>query len=353
MSYEFWGDRILSVPEDENPGDPLGLTFGQYHIVSASVRGRMHIRNEIPREDAVSVYHKGDWLAVAVSDGVGSSRYSRLGASCAVNRVCQNLFDEIEKQTVIKKRIIPWPNREVEPGQEELEKVMAEAFRNTADNLKQHADNLAKTLKLKDDLNNSDIVLPEEASSTVEMGATPDKGEHINEDVASPREKLEPSFENDTISLSDLHCTLLAFILNLKSGTMAFAQIGDGLMLGLTEDLAAMPLIDPQVPGQTGQTYVITQKDWERYFSVKVMPGEKSKDYLTIYLMTDGVADDCQYGPPEDILQRWANDMNSEIRKYDVETTKERLRNYLNHYEAKGSYDDRTLVAIYRSTNQR
>jgi hypothetical protein len=219
--------------------------------------------------------------------------------------------------------------------------------------LKEHAENLAKNLELQGDLKNNDITVSEETSANDEISAAPERGEQINAGTASSKEELEPSFENHTISLSDLHCTLLAFIFNLKLGTTAFAQIGDGLILGLTEDHKAMPLIDPQVPGQTGQTYVITQKDWERYYSVKVLPSEQSKDYITVYLMTDGVADDCQYGPPEDILQRWANDMNSEIRKYDVETTKERLRKYLNDYEAKGSYDDRTLVAMYRWINQR
>jgi hypothetical protein len=40
--------------------------------------------------------------------------------------------------------------------------------------------------------------------------------------------------------------------------------------------------------------------------------------------------------------------MNTEIRKYDLSLTDERLRKYLTDYEAKGSYDDRTLVVLYR-----
>jgi serine/threonine protein phosphatase PrpC len=348
MSYEFWGDQTPNRPEDEYPNEcSLGLTLGQFHLIGASVRGRMHIRNETPREDAIAVYHKGDWLAVAVSDGVGSSKYSRLGASCAVNRVCQNLFAQIGGFTAARKGIIPWFIREAEPKQEQLEELMIEGMRSTANDLKEFAESLAKSLERREDVTTSEVPSSIAISTSEESGAN-GREEKITREVESPKQRLDSPLEYNTVALNDLHCTLLVAILNLKLGTMALAQIGDGLILGLTGALKAIPLIEPQMPGQTGQTYVITQKDWERYCSVRVIPGERSKDHVTVYLMTDGVADDCQYGPPEDILQRWANDMDSEIRKYSVETTRERLSKYLNDYQVKGSYDDRTLVAVYR-----
>jgi hypothetical protein len=352
MSYESWGDQVLGEPDDQYPDEcSLGLTFGRYCLVSASVRGRMHVRNRVPREDAVAVYRKGDWLAVAVSDGVGSSRYARLGASCAVNRACQNLLMQIERLTTARKGIMPRSIRETEPRQEQLEKVMIEGMRNTADNLKEYAENLAKTLKNRENIENKAIACSSANSITQESNAN-GRDEQTIQKVDSLGEQPGLALGNNAVALNDLHCTLLAIVLSVKFGTMALAQIGDGLILGLTSDLNAVPLIEPQVPDQTGQTYVITQKDWERYCSIKVIPTEQSKGYMTVYLMTDGVADDCLYGPPEDILQRWANDMDSEIRKYDVETTKERLKRYMNDYQAKGSYDDRTLVAVYRRSRQ-
>jgi hypothetical protein len=67
--------------------------------------------------------------------------------------------------------------------------------------------------------------------------------------------------------------------------------------------------------------------------------------------MTDGVADDCQYGPPDDILQKWAVDIDREIRSSSIvslEDAANKLRIYLNSYQAKGSFDDRTLMVICR-----
>ncbi len=84
------------------------------------------------------------------------------------------------------------------------------------------------------------------------------------------------------------------------------------------------------------------------------MTGEEVKRFSTLYLMTDGVANDCQYGPPTDILKRWANDMDREIRLIQsLEKTAERLKNYLATYQARGSFDDRTLVVICAEQNKR
>jgi len=349
MSYTHWGDSIIGSPDDEYSDERvLGFASDGYCVVGASVRGKMHIRNEVPREDAVAVYRTRRWVAVAVSDGVGSSKYSRLGASFAVNRVCENLLDQIGEIGSPRKGARQWLSREAEPGQEQLEGAVWQGLRNAAHGLKKHAESLSKTVGCREGTDIGDSPESVAVGTAEEPGADETAEETIQAEVSSAqRTELSPG--HTTLAVEDLHCTLLALILNLKTGTMALAQVGDGLILGLTGGLNAVPLIDPQVPGQTGQTYVITQKDWDQYCSVRIIPGDLSQEYATVYLMTDGVADDCQHGPPEDILQRWAKDMDSEIRRYDVETTKERLRGYLTDYQAKGSYDDRTLVAVYRS----
>ena len=348
MSYEHWGDSIINRPEDQyGDENTLGFASDGYSVVGASVRGRMHIRNEVPREDAFAVYRRHHWLAIAVSDGVGASKYSRLGATFAVNKVCENLLDQIGGISNARKGIMQRLSREAEPVQEQLERAIREGLRNTAEGLRKHADSLTEALESQEQVDRSYPAASAELDTSDASGAEGRVEETVEQGESVVQQQDVPS-TGRRVALDDLHCTLLTLMLNLKTGAMALAQIGDGLILGLTESLDAVPLTDPKVPGQTGQTYVITQKDWERYCSIKVMTGDRSREYATLYMMTDGVADDCQYGPPEDILQRWAKDMDSEIRKYDVRTTEERLRAYLNEYHAKGSYDDRTLVAVYR-----
>ena len=251
--------------------------WGDYSVVGASVRGKLHIRNEVPRDDAFVVRSNGAWLAVAVSDGVGSRPDSRYGASFAANRLCTRLFYSIARLE-----------------SDGLEEVVRRGFRQT-------------------------------------------------------RVDLERFASDNEIQIGELHCTLLALLLNSEIGVVGMGQIGDGLILGLANNGEAIPLIDPPMPHDLSSTYVITQNNWEQYFYSSSLDNGCAQRFKTFFIMTDGVADDCQYGPPEDILQLWATDMDREIRLFpDPKGIVKRLKYYLATYKAKGSFDDRTLVVVYR-----
>ncbi|MCX7969895.1 MAG: hypothetical protein N3B10_15585, partial [Armatimonadetes bacterium] len=52
--------------------------------------------------------------------------------------------------------------------------------------------------------------------------------------------------------------------------------------------------------------------------------------------------------PPDDIFQRWARDIDRELRKEEPLTQKAtKLLRWLDTYEVKGSWDDRTLVVVW------
>lgn len=250
--------------------------LGRYCVVGASVRGKLHIHNGSPRDDAFAVRSNGKWLAIAISDGVGSRKLSRYGASVAVNRLCTRFF-----YSAIKLK------------RDGLGKTVHNTFRKTRADMEQFA------------------------------------------------------LEQNT-PLEELHCTLLGLFLNIETGVIGVGHIGDGLIVGLTEGKEAIPLAESFTPSEVGATYVLTQTNWEQYFCFETPPPDKARVFKTFYLMTDGVADDCQYGPPPDILQRWANDMDQEIRMFPPPKTAQRLRRYLATYQVKGSFDDRTLVVVYR-----
>ena len=247
----------------------------RYCVVGASVRGKLHVYNKVPRDDAFAVHSNGTWLAVAVSDGVGSRPLSRFGASLAVNRLCTRFFYSATKLK-----------------QNGLEEAVHSAFRKTRADMEQFA------------------------------------------------------LKQNTL-LEDLHCTLLGLFLNIETAVIAIGHIGDGLILGLTAGKEAIPLAASPIPEEVGATYVLTQTNWEQYFCFEAFPSEKAREFKTFYLMTDGVGDDCQYGPPPDILQHWANDIDQEIRMFPPTKSAQRLKKYLATYHAKGSFDDRTLVVAY------
>ncbi len=278
MNFRFSiGDPIPSQLTDRYIGMRANSRrLGTYCIVGASVRGRLHEYNDTPRDDAFAARSNGRWLAVAVSDGVGSRPLSRYGASFAVNELCSRFFHSVAQLEC--------------HGPEE---IVHNAFHKTRADIEQFA-------------------------------------------------------SQQNTPLEDLHCTLLGLILNIESGVVGIGQIGDGLILGLTDEKRAITLVEPPAPDDVGATYVFTQTNWEQYFCSVGLLFDKAERFKTFYLMTDGVADDCQYGPPTDILQRWANDMDREIRMFPPMKTAQRLKRYLATYQVKGSFDDRTLVAVYR-----
>ena len=55
---------------------------GPYLVVGASAIGHLHLYHQTPRDDAFVIRCVDPWLAVVVSDGVGSRPFSRYGATC-------------------------------------------------------------------------------------------------------------------------------------------------------------------------------------------------------------------------------------------------------------------------------
>lgn len=283
------GDGRPSSLEDEYKDENSdSLQTDQFSVVGASVRGKLHIHSETHnhRDDAFVGYFDGTWLVVAAADGAGSRDLSRYGAAYSVNAFCTSVMNLLHVE-----------NKMNIDDKDRLKETVFQGFKDTRTDL-------------------------EEFCSIYE------------------------------VKPEDLHCTLLGVILNTVTGEAAFGQIGDGLILGLNSNREARSLVEPPNPGEVGVSYFLTQPNWETYLRVESMPGETTSDFLTFYMMTDGVADDCQYGPPDDILKLWANDIDREIRSSSmtsVEDTARKLQTYLNTYQAQGSFDDRTLVVIYRT----
>jgi serine/threonine protein phosphatase PrpC len=70
----------------------------RWHVAGASRRGRMHAHAGTHREDAMACRVNPHWITIAVADGAGSSRWSRIGAeyTCrvAVDRVAAALTQD-------------------------------------------------------------------------------------------------------------------------------------------------------------------------------------------------------------------------------------------------------------------
>jgi hypothetical protein len=326
------GDKIIPRELKDRRENELGNSAqaGNIYIVGASVRGKLHHYNDTPRDDAFAAYFNGKWLAVAVSDGAGSRTLSRHGASCLARRLCTRL---VEAASISE---IPADHVPIKFMTQNKNNILIPRLSSEGDRIKQQmADLVAHNDKLseneRDYLNNI-----------------------MRKAFRQTRNDLDVFASKIGFRLDDFHSTLLGLLLNTKTGEMGVGQIGDGLILGLDNEKEAKLLAEPPTTDDPGASYFITQDDWEQYLDTRVMPGVEMERFSTFYLMTDGVANDCQYGPPLDILNIWANDIAREIRLVpSQQVTAERLKSYLTNYKAKGSFDDRTLVVIYKNSEDR
>ena len=367
------GDRILGLSADSHADWCAAYgQRGQYRFVGASAIGKLHLREDRPRDDAFAIRTAGPWLAVAVSDGVGSRQHSRYGSSFAVEALCEHLLREAlgiasSRQQLAEKQ--PTAQQNDKPVQKEAEtKPHQSGWLSSLIGRFLTPQREQITLPVAFEVPS---LIPPSDEQTIACGtlvwylppAQKPRKEMSNEPQSTSvvdEEAIRHAFRRTWsdleqfallrgFQLRDLHCTLLGMLLNTETGAVAAGHIGDGLIAALHPGLGAYPIVEAPTPSEVGETYVFTQSNWEEHLAVRVLSPEEAAGITTFYLMTDGVADDCTHPPPEDIFQRWAKDIDREMRKEEPLPQKAtRLLRWLATYEVRGSWDDRTLVVVMK-----
>lgn len=93
MSSFAIGDRGLGTAGDTHPDWMMAhAKTGPILVTGASAIGQIHLAHGMPRDDAFVVKSVGSWLAVAVSDGVGSRPMSRFGSTYVVDALTSLLL---------------------------------------------------------------------------------------------------------------------------------------------------------------------------------------------------------------------------------------------------------------------
>ena len=94
MNQDFAiGDRFLDRYGDTHPKWRLAhAVLKSYQIVGASAAGKLHLAKGTPRDDAFAIRSYGPWLAVGVSDGLGSRPHSRYGATYVAEALASMLL---------------------------------------------------------------------------------------------------------------------------------------------------------------------------------------------------------------------------------------------------------------------
>ncbi len=358
------GDRVINRWFDSHADWSAAFTnLYNYEIIGASALGKLHIRNKTPRDDAFAIKSSGEWLAVAVSDGLGSHKKSRYGSTFAVQVLTESLLNELYK---IDTTALPQNSTDTEsPVEKKQNKKLFKHF-SLKKLFNSHSSKKKQDISICYNFEIHHTEIEPQKRPVYQMGSLQWYDKELYDSVVpvsplSLNRIMKSAFKNThnqlrsytrhiEAQINEIGCTLLGMLFNLKTGDMVVGQVGDGLIAALGNDDKSFPLVESDIPEEGGSaTYIITKSDWEKHFTYKEFSGEKTKDFKTIFLMSDGVENDCTNPPPEDIFTRWANGVDKNMRK-DISSQEKAamLLNWLANYEAPASWDDRTLVVILK-----
>lgn len=235
-------------------------------LIGARVRGKMHKHNGTNCDDWFEFAVSGNWTIIAVSDGAGSRKFSRVGAKASCKAAVKELATELEKYKIkdrdtkeaLSTDLTPdanwsFPGEDIQFVQQALHKAMQGAY----NAVKKEADKRH-----------------EKADYCIALGG---------------KRKLD---------INDLSATLLLAVhTTVKAGETEYSliltcQIGDGMIAAISQEGTLKLLGKPDSGDYGGQTEFLTSKNKlgrnnlvQKTF---VFPG----NLKTLMVMTDGVADD-------------------------------------------------------------
>jgi len=294
-------------PEDQSDPVPHEVSIfsprnESWNLLAASVRGKLHAHQAMWRDDAFALDSLGDWTILAVADGAGSAKISRIGAQIACEEAIKSLKGSLPGSPLA-------PGEPDTPAQETL-------------------------LQLRSCL--------------------ADAARHAQAGIAQEAERRSlPVREFSTTFLLVIHAPYQ------DRDFVGAIQVGDGAIGLCTADQACTVLGVPDHGAYSSETVFLTAPGIEQQFERRVFFAVK-KGLRCLAIMSDGVADDFfpenrrlvelfSGKPIADLKDRQGNPVVGVMHSVVTEPRDGKALLEWLQYERKGSSDDRTLVLMYRS----
>ncbi|MGL6076679.1 MAG: PP2C family serine/threonine-protein phosphatase [Fimbriiglobus sp.] len=372
------GWRYLPVPESPEPyPEETAQEFPNpqagFRGFGANVRGKKHKHDGTNCDDAYAFCREGNWTIIAVSDGAGSKKLSRIGARAAVTAAVETLRKMPGYDYPLERSIPDWGVALAAASGEvaKVHEALIEAMQNAL------------------------------AAVRVESSSRMGNFEIENHLVRLPE-------------LNDFSCTLLLAVMHpvlVESSwkhLVAACQVGDGMVGVIHRDGRPIVLGAADSGSHAGETEFLTSSGKTEPEFLRTKISVTLTDLQALLVMTDGVADD--YFPADAQLPRLWGDLVvngipdlktptgaiADERQYGIEvelvkpdprpiqtlhscetfaglvgtspvelvkspealwagrrplpgdTASERLKLWLDAYTMRGSFDDRTLVCVHR-----
>ena len=271
-------------------------------VAAASVRGKLHAHRGLWRDDAYAFDETGHWTIIAVSDGAGCAKWSRIGARIACDESVRAMKEMLSGFTF--------------QGQSKVDTPSEADFR-----------------RLK---------------AFLTLGA------------CTARDEIVREAHTRGISTDEMYATLLLAVHGpwKDKDAVGALQVGDGAIGVFMGDGRCTELWSPDTCGRSAAFLNLWSEITRRPYDQRILFAVK-RDIRYIAVMSDGVADD--FFPLEKRLaELLAGNSIGQLRAKDGGPVNGVLREILRNpqdskalqswlgYAAKGSRDDRTLVLLYR-----
>ncbi len=264
--------KYLPVPDDEldrhseyyckSGTSPEGLK-----LIGARVRGKMHKHNGTNCDDWFDFAVSGNWTIIAVSDGAGSQKFSRVGAKVSCEAAVNYLGDCLKKHKI--------------------------KYRSTGAELSADLNRYPITWALVgEDIDSVQNSL-HQAIQTAYAAVKQEAENRQNQDDCLPA--IDGKIE---LNINDLSATLLlavhTTILYEKTtcSLVLTCQVGDGMMAAISQKGTLQLLGKPDSGDYAGQTYFLTSPNQIESDNLKQKTFVFLGQLKALMVMTDGVADD-------------------------------------------------------------
>ncbi|ODH01466.1 hypothetical protein A4S05_28845 [Nostoc sp. KVJ20] len=235
-----------------------------FKIIGARVRGKAHKHQGTNCDDWFEFKTSGNWTIIAVSDGAGSKRLSRIGAKVSCEAAVEYLVQQLQNYSIKE--------------------------RDNIDDLSRSLTRNKKWVFAGEDIEYVQQYLHtaiEQAYKAVEQAAT---------ELNNNREYAQ-KFDKK-LEINDFSATLLlALHTTVKAGGKSYSliltcQIGDGMLAALSRENNLTLLGEPDSGEYGGQTEFLTSKNKLQKANLVQKTFVFAGDIKALMVMTDGVADD-------------------------------------------------------------
>ncbi|RJR44340.1 MAG: protein phosphatase 2C domain-containing protein [Deltaproteobacteria bacterium] len=261
--------QYLPVPEGPDKHEEHYHTFlevpGELKLIGARVRGKSHKHGGTNCDDWFECSVSGDWTIIAVSDGAGSKKFSRVGAKASCRAAMNYLAEQLNNHRIKERKI--WDG---------------ETFRrDSTDYSFDEADLEFVQQALHQAMH--------KAYQAVEQAAEERKESEAHQKILG---------ENQELNVNDLSATLLLAahsLVKYKNMNYSFiltCQVGDGMLAAVDNKCNLRLLGVPDTGEYAGQTDFLTSKNKLERFNLMSKTFGFFSPMRALLVMSDGVADD-------------------------------------------------------------